>query len=108
MTGEPGAPRRPEDCKSIEDVRRSIDALDREIIALIGRRSRYVRAAATFKKDEAAVKAPERQRTMLEGRRRWAEEEGLSPESIEDLYRRMISHFVAREMEDWKGGSRTP
>lgn len=95
--------RPPDDCESIEDVRRGIDALDREIIALIGRRSRYVRAAAAFKRDEAAVRAPERQRAMLQERRRWAEEEGLSPEVIEDLFERLVSYFVNREMEDWKG-----
>lgn len=93
----------PEGCETIEDVRRGIDALDREVVALIGRRSRYVRAAAAFKKDEAAVRAPERQRAMLEERRRWAEEEGLSPEVIEDLFLRLVSYFVNREMEDWKG-----
>ena len=99
----PNGASHPEDCASIEDVRRGIDALDREIIALIGRRSRYVRAAATFKKDEAAVRAPERQRAMLEERRRWAEQEGLSPEVIEDLFERLVSYFVDREMKDWKG-----
>ena len=85
-------------------MRRGIDALDRELVAMIGRRSRYVRAAAAFKKDEAAVRAPERQRAMIEERRRWAEEEDLSPEVIEALFRRLISYFVDREMEDRKGG----
>jgi isochorismate pyruvate lyase len=40
---------------------------------------------------------------MLEVRRRWAEQEGLSPEVIEDLFRRLVSYFVSREMKDWKG-----
>lgn len=104
MTERADDTRRPEDCASIEDVRRGIDALDRGVVALIGRRSRYVRAAARFKTDEAAVRAPERQRAMLEERRRWAEEEGLSPDVIEDLFRRLVSYFVNREMEDWKCG----
>lgn len=50
----------PEDCANIEDVRRDIDALDREIIALIGRRARYVEAAADFKTSQSNVWAPER------------------------------------------------
>jgi isochorismate pyruvate lyase len=99
-----GAVRRPEDCASLEDVRRGIDALDREIVALIGERSRYVEAAAKFKTDEAGVRAPERQRAMLEERRRWAEEEGLSPDVIEDLFRRLVSYFINREMGHWEGG----
>jgi isochorismate pyruvate lyase len=87
-------------------VRRGIDVLDREIIALIGERSRYVEEAAKFKADEAGVQAPERQRAMLEERRRWAEEEGLSPDVIEDLFRRLVSYFISREMESWKDGNR--
>jgi len=54
------------------------------------------------------VLAPERRRAMMEERRRWAEEEGLSPDFIEDLYGRVVSYFVTREMEDWKGDGRTP
>jgi isochorismate pyruvate lyase len=92
----------PEECESIEDVRQGIDALDREVITLLGRRARYVEAAARFKTGESGVRAPERQRTMLEARRRWAEEEGLSPEVIEDVYRTLISYFVDRELTRWR------
>lgn len=92
----------PEDCESIEDVRRAIDALDRDMVALIGRRARYVEAAARFKTSESGVRAPERQRAMLARRRAWAEEEGLDPEMIEDLYRNLVEHFIAREMDRWK------
>ena len=92
----------PEDCTSIEEVRHGIDNLDREILSLIGTRSRYVRVAASFKASEAGVRAPERQKAMLEERRRWAEEEGLSPDAIEKLYRDLIAYFIGRELEDWK------
>ncbi|HET7269635.1 MAG TPA: isochorismate lyase [Rubrobacter sp.] len=92
----------PEDCESIEDVRLGIDALDREIITLLGRRARYVETAARFKTSESSVRAPERQRTMLETRRRWAEEEGLSPEVIDEVYRTLIFHFIDRELNRWQ------
>jgi isochorismate pyruvate lyase len=46
----------PEDCENIEDVSRCIDALDREIIAGLGQRARYVDAAAQFKTGEAGVR----------------------------------------------------
>jgi isochorismate pyruvate lyase len=46
-----------------------IDALDREV-ALIGRRARYVEAAARFKTGEESVHSPERRKAMLEARRR--------------------------------------
>lgn len=94
--------RPPEDCMNIEDVRRAIDALDREIVALIGHRARYVEKAAEFKTGEQSVRAPERQAAMLAERRRWAEENGLEPGVIEEVYRTLISHFVDREMQRWR------
>jgi isochorismate pyruvate lyase len=90
----------PPDCESLEDVREAIDALDREIVYLIGRRASYVQVAAHFKTSEESVRAPERQRTMLETRRRWAEENRLDPEVIEDLYRTLISYFIDREIDE--------
>jgi isochorismate pyruvate lyase len=94
--------KRPGNCKSIEDVRRGIDALDREIIQLIGRRAGYVEATTRFKTGEQSFRAPERERTMLEARRRWAEENGLDPGVIEILYRDLVSYFVDREMDEWR------
>ncbi|MGB3681545.1 MAG: isochorismate lyase, partial [Rubrobacteraceae bacterium] len=94
----------PEDCTGMEDVREAMDTLDREIIHLIGQRSGYVRAAAKFKTGEASVKAPERQKAMLEERRRWAIEEALSPDVVEKMYRDLVSYFIDRELEDWKAG----
>lgn len=94
----------PEDCTGMPDVREAIDTLDREIVGLIGRRAAYVRAASKFKTGEAGFRASERQETMLEERREWAEEEGLNPEVIENIYRDLISYFVNRELEDWRTG----
>jgi isochorismate pyruvate lyase len=94
--------KRPGNCKSIEDMRRSIEALDREIIQLIGRRAGYVEATTRFKTGEQSFRAPERERTMLEARRRWAEENGLDPGVIEILYRDLVSYFVDREMDEWR------
>jgi isochorismate pyruvate lyase len=92
----------PEECASIEDVRLGIDTLDREVIALIGRRARYVEAAARFKTGESSVRAPERRKAMLEARSRWAEEEGLSPSVIEAVYETLVTYFVDREMDRWR------
>lgn len=92
----------PEDCESIGDVRQAIDMLDREIIQLIGRRAHYVDRAAHFKTGEQSVRDPERQRTMFQARRGWAEENGLDPDAIEDLYHTLVSYFVNREMDEWR------
>ena len=93
----------PEDCKSLQDVRREIDTLDEEIIRLLGRRAGYVHAAARFKTSEEHVAAPDRQAAMMQVRRAWAEREGLSPDVIEEVYRRLVAYFIEREMQEWRG-----
>ena len=95
----------PEECASIEEVRRGIDALDREVVALIGSRARYVEVAARFKTGESSVRARERRERMLRDRRRWAEEEGLSPDVIEAVYETLVAYFTDRELDRWRGTS---
>ena len=91
----------PTDCHSIGDVRSAIDHVDEQIVALLGLRNDYVRAAARFKTSESAVAAPERQAAMLQVRRQWAEREGLDPDFVEKLYRDLVAYFIARELEHW-------
>jgi len=92
----------PTDCNSLGDVRSAIDHVDEQIVALLGLRADYVRAAARFKTSESAVAAPERQAAMLQARREWAQREGLDPDFIEKLYRDLVAHFIWRELEHWK------
>jgi isochorismate pyruvate lyase len=90
------------ECESIEDVRAEIDRIDRQVIALVGKRTEYVRAAARFKTSEADVRATGRFETMLRQRRAWAAEEGLSPDMVEKLYRDIVQYFIQEEMVHWK------
>ena len=83
--------KRPEECSSIDDIRAEIDRLDRQIVALIGERAGYVQAAAKFKTSTAKVRAAERFEAMLRRRRSWAEEQGLDPDMVEELYRDMVN-----------------
>lgn len=87
----------PEACASLAEVRAAIDTLDRELVALLGRRAGYVHAAARFKTDAAAVRAPERVQTMLAQRRAWATTEGLDPDVIAQLFTLLVDYFIRRE-----------
>jgi isochorismate pyruvate lyase len=89
----------PDECASIEEVRAAIDALDQEIVAALGQRAGYVKAITRFKKTEADVRAPDRQRQVLAQRRAWAEEAGLDPDVVERIYRTLIDYFVAEELK---------
>jgi len=92
----------PNDCENMAEIRAEIDQLDRQVIALIGRRFAYVKAASKFKNSETSVKAPERFQSMLQQRRVWAEEEDLNPDAIEKLYQDLANHFIEEEMKHWK------
>jgi isochorismate pyruvate lyase len=92
----------PELCKGMEDIRIEIDNMDRDIIAILGKRFDYVKAASKFKTSETSVRAPERFKSMLEQRRNWALSEGLSPDAIEKMYRDLVNYFINEEMSKWR------
>ena len=58
----------PEQCESMVDIRAEIDRLDRQVLALLGQRFAYVKAASKFKTSETTVRAPERLQAMLQQR----------------------------------------
>ncbi|MFC3530564.1 chorismate mutase [Vogesella facilis] len=90
------------DCRTLDAIRAGIDDIDRQVIALLGERYGYVQAAAAFKRDADAVRAPERLASMLRQRRDWATQAGLSADVIEQLYRQLVDYFIAAEMRHWQ------
>ena len=86
-------------CTTIEEVREAIDQLDKEILETLGRRFEYVKAVTRFKKNKAAVRAPKRFNEVIQQRRAKAEEVGLDPDIIEQMYRLLIEHFIEVEKE---------
>ncbi|MEU6425226.1 chorismate mutase [Microbispora sp. NPDC046973] len=88
------------DPTSLDDVRRRIDELDARLTTLLAERQRLVRAAAAFKTDEQAVRAPDRVERVVTAARERAEREGLSPEVAEAVWRAMIGAFVEYELAE--------
>ncbi|MBW4518755.1 MAG: isochorismate lyase [Scytolyngbya sp. HA4215-MV1] len=92
----------PDQCESMVDIRAEIDRLDRQVVALLGQRFAYVKAASKFKTSETTIRAPERLQAMLQQRRDWAEEEGLDADAIEKMYQDLVNHFIDEEMKHWQ------
>jgi len=92
----------PADCADLDQIRAGMDAIDREIVALIAKRVEYVRAAAKFKTSSASVAAPERVAAVLKTRREWAEAAGLSGDVIESIYRELVTYCVGEEHKRWQ------
>ncbi|MFC3627282.1 isochorismate lyase [Vogesella amnigena] len=93
------------DCQSLLDIRSGIDDIDQQVIRLLGERFDYVKAAAAFKRDADAVRAPQRLQQMLAQRRDWATQAGLSADVIEALYRQLVEYFIAEELRHWQHGN---
>jgi len=92
----------PEACCDLGDVRRGIDALDAAVIALLGRRMGYVKAASAFKPDEESIPAPERVAAMLVDRRAWATEAGLDPDYVATLFAGISEWFIQQQILHWR------
>ncbi|EFH7885453.1 MULTISPECIES: chorismate mutase [Klebsiella] len=82
----------------IEDVRKRIDEIDSQLVRIIAQRSECVKAAAAFKTDHAAVRAPDRVEQVINRVRKQANEAGLPETIIEKTYRAMIGAFIDYEL----------
>ena len=87
-----------DNCRSLEEVRRNIDAIDGRIVALLSERGVYVRQAAEFKTTRDDVRAPKRVEAVVTKVRELAVQHGAEPDVVEAVYRAMIPAFIDHEL----------
>ncbi len=87
-------------CHSLDEVRANIDRIDRQIVACLAERGGYVRQAAKFKKSTDDVRAPQRVEQVIRKVVALAAELGAHAEVTEQVYRAMISGFIAAELAE--------
>ncbi|WP_079228434.1 chorismate mutase [Pseudomonas putida] len=85
-------------CTSLDEVRQRIDAIDQSLVSLLAQRGKLVTQAANFKKTTDDVRAPARVEQVIDKVRGLAEEAGASAAVVEQVYRAMISAFIAEEL----------
>ena len=88
-------------CATLAEVRDNIDRIDREIVALMAERGKYVAEAGRFKADPAAVSAPARVEAIIAKAKGLARADGLAESVAERSYRAMIAAFEDYEREEW-------
>ena len=93
------------ECKTLEEVRIEIDALDDQIVELIGARNSYIKQAAKFKETVDEVKAPERINEIITKVRHKALTLGMSPNLLEEIYTIMINEMVESEIAEFRNSS---
>ncbi|MEO0461719.1 MAG: chorismate mutase [Pseudomonadota bacterium] len=91
----------PDDCKDMTDVRKGVDATDRELVALLDRRFGFMRAAARIKPTRAAVRDEERKAAVIAAAVAEAEARGMPGDVIADIWERLVEGSIAYEFDVW-------
>lgn len=88
-------------CNSMDEVRAGVDALDRQIVALLGERMRYMEAAARIKPDRSAVRDEARKAQVIENAMLAAAEHDFPIALAAAVYDVLVEGSIAHEFEVW-------
>ncbi|MFV0358687.1 chorismate mutase [Tropicimonas sp.] len=89
---------RPEDCPSMAVLRLQIDDLDRQLVAALAERARYIDRAAELKLGAGLpARIEARVEEVVANVRRAAGEAGLDRDLAETLWRQLIDWSIRRE-----------
>ena len=91
----------PNDCQTMAQVRAGVDALDRELVALLARRFDLMRAAARIKPERAMVRDEARKAAVITAARAEAQRLGAPAERIAALWEALVESSIAYELEQW-------
>jgi isochorismate pyruvate lyase len=83
------------------EVRAGVDALDRELVALLARRFAYMRAAARIKPCRAAVRDEARKARVIAAAVAEAEAHGIPREVVAEIWERLVEGSIAYELAEW-------
>jgi isochorismate pyruvate lyase len=94
-------PKLPDDCTTMTEVREGVDALDRELVALLATRFGYMRAAARIKPTRDAVRDEARKASVIAAAVAAAEAQGVPADVVADLWERLVEGSIAYEFAEW-------
>lgn len=89
----------PERCTTMAEVRAGVDEVDRQIVALIGRRFSYMDAAARIKPNRGAVRDEWRKADVKAKVDAAAADAGIDRALMSRLYEDLIETSIAYELE---------
>jgi chorismate mutase len=78
-------------------IRDEIDAIDEQIMRLLGERGKLVHKVGEMKSHVGVVRVPERERQVIGNASRLAVECGLEAEFGAELYKFLLDYFATRE-----------
>jgi isochorismate pyruvate lyase len=89
----------PQACQTMTEVRAGVDAVDRELVALLKRRFGYMDAAARIKPERGMVRDEARKRQVIENAVSEARAAGVPEAAVADLWERLVEASIAYEMD---------
>ncbi|HEV7234413.1 MAG TPA: chorismate mutase [Sphingorhabdus sp.] len=91
----------PADCVDMTEVRAGVDAVDAEIVKLLGRRFAYMDAAARIKTDRATVRDEARKTQVLDNAEQGAVTEGIPAGFIRKWWEQLVEASISHELQVW-------
>jgi len=88
---------KPEQCRTMSEVRSGINAIDDEIVRLLATRFRFIEAAARIKPRREEVRDERRKAEVIERARAAALGAGIPNELIDQLYEALVEASIAHE-----------
>jgi isochorismate pyruvate lyase len=88
----------PQDCQTMADVRAGVDAVDRELVALLGKRFAFMDAAARIKPSRDLVRDEARKAQVKANVRSHAESCGVPVALTDALWETLIEASIAYEL----------
>lgn len=85
----------------MQEVRKGVDATDRELVALLKRRFGYMQAAARIKPTRDKVRDEERKASVIAAAIKESEAHGIPSEIIADIWERLVEGSIAYELDVW-------
>jgi isochorismate pyruvate lyase len=93
----------PQACQTMAEVRAGVDALDAELVALLGRRFAYMDAAARIKPLRGQVRDEARKAQVIANASAAAAAAGLPAGLAETLWETLVEASIAHELDRWDG-----
>ena len=76
----------PAGCRNLTDIRSAVNALDRQLVSLLGRRQKYALAALRFKRDRKDVADPRHRKAMFAQRKQWSERAKVNARMTQKIF----------------------
>jgi isochorismate pyruvate lyase len=84
-------------CADMAEVRAEIDAIDRELVAILADRLHFIAEAARIKPQREQVRDDERVEDVLAKVRAEAQRHGIDPDLIAAVFRELVERSIAHE-----------